>query len=120
MGADESKIILVGQNLVKLADGPTNVLIVAGAVELAVIGTVEAAPAVAEGAKDAWKAARANLKFDGPSPGFAFGNGRAFAVRWGKYGIIRVDLHPMNSGAPRWHVHLFSVGEEHGIRIPLQ
>jgi hypothetical protein len=92
-----------------------NVLIVMGAAEAAAIGTVEVAEAL-----PAIRAALKNLKFDGPSPGFAFRNGRAFGIRWGNQGLIRVDLHPMSRGEqPRWHVHFGSREDEHGLRIPL-
>jgi RHS repeat-associated protein len=116
LSADETKIYIVAAQTVKLANGPMNWLIVIGAAEAATITIVEVTPAVTVGVREAQK----NLKFDGPSPGFAFANGRAFAVRWGSQGLFRVDLHPMYPGGkPQWHVHLFSSDGEHGLRFPI-
>ena len=60
-----------------------------------------------------------NVQLDGPSPGVYYGNGRVFGVRVGPLGIIRVDLHPIDGVLPILHIHVFSFGGEHGIRIPL-
>jgi len=52
------------------------------AAEAAAISAVEvgeAAPAIRQVLKD--------VRIDGPSPGFAFRNGRAFGIRWRNQGI---------------------------------
>jgi RHS repeat-associated protein len=86
--------------------------------------TAAVATAVVSGAALAYEAGEAaadNLRFVGPSPGFAYGNGRAFGVLWGDFMLFRVDLQEMVPGqGPMWHAHLFpGDGGGHGFVIPL-
>jgi RHS repeat-associated protein len=52
LSADESRILIIGRGVVNLANGPINVIIVVAGAEVAAITIVEAAPYVAQAAKN--------------------------------------------------------------------
>jgi hypothetical protein len=94
-----------------------------GAQQAVYVGMAVTAPnyAVMAGAVagDVLDTAGENLRVLGPSPGFAFGQGRAFGILWDDTFLIRLDRHSLAPGGPPiWHLHLFSEGGEHGFVIP--
>jgi hypothetical protein len=56
-------------------------------------------------------------KFDGPSPGLSYGNGRICQVRFDNKPVVRLDYHPYpgTNGESRLHLN---IGSEK-VHIPL-
>jgi hypothetical protein len=70
--------------------------------------------------KQAWEWTRKNVKWDGPSPGFAYDQGRFCQLRVKDKVIFRADKHSRRPGGPpEWHVHVLpKSGGEHGFTVP--
>lgn len=77
---------------------------------------------IGRGASAAFRWIKKNVKIDGPSAGFKYGEGRFLQVRIKNRIIFRIDKHSRIPGIknPQWHIHLFppSTRGEHGIVLP--
>lgn len=71
--------------------------------DVAVAGAFGAIPGGVGAAGRAAKVAR-NLRFDGPSKGLKYGNGRVFGIRHNSQPVFRVDYH-RNPSPTKLHIH---------------